>query len=89
MSRKEINIGNSVACDWCNKDFTDSNKSGGFMFSGYATCPDCAEEKERTIKEYGEEQYITARCPKDKSFADWIRDDIRNGENGQIIISDF
>ena len=89
MSRTEINIGSTVVCDICNKALTNSKKSGGFYFSGYAICPYCAEEKEKTIIKYGEEEYITARCPKNKSFADWVREDLRDGEDGKIITTTF
>ena len=89
MSTTTINIGSVVLCDWCNKEWTNNPISGGFIFSGYATCPECAESKIEGIRKYDEEEYITDRCPEDKSFADWIRDDIRNGEDGKIITQTF
>ena len=89
MSTTTINIGREVLCDSCNKEWTNSPVSGGFIFSGYAYCPECAISKIGSIRKYDEEQYITDRCPKDKSFADWIRDDIRGGKDGTVTVSTF
>ena len=72
-----LDPGNMVVCDLCNADYTNSDRSGGIMFSGKAVCPDCTPRFEKTIKKYKEEQYITGRCPENVSFADWIRDSIR------------
>lgn len=79
-------IGENVCCDMCNEDYTNSDESGGFMFSGYAYCPKCAVERLPRIKGYGEEHFITDWCPKDKSFKDWILEDIRKGDNTIKII---
>jgi len=72
-----IDCGDSVLCDLCNKDYTNSNISGGFLFGSNAVCPDCVTKMIKTIKEYKEEKYIKAWCPDNKSFADWIREDLR------------
>jgi len=89
MKKTVVNLGSSVACDMCNKDWTRSDVSGGFLFSSYAVCPDCAEEQLKSIKSFNEEKYITKYCPKDKSFADWVREDLRGGKPGQIITTSF
>lgn len=83
----EIPLGDTVVCDICNADFTDSDESGGFIFSGYAYCPNCAKEGWEKIKEKGEEKYIQAICPESKSFADFCRD--FRGEDAKITISEL
>jgi len=72
-----IDIGDNVVCDLCNVDYTNSKESGGFYFSGKAVCPKCAPEFLKNIQKYREEKYIKGTCPKDKSFADWVRDDLK------------
>lgn len=61
-----------VVCDLCNRDYTQSEVSGGFLFGDKAVCPECAPEFERKVHEYNEAQYIKARCPADMSFYDWV-----------------
>lgn len=70
---KPVSIGDIVICDICDKDFTDLNDVGGFMFTSNSYCPDCEERGMKLIKGYGEERYIKAFCPDDVSFADFIR----------------
>lgn len=72
-----IDVGNIVVCDLCNKDFTDSDESGGFLFGGKAVGPCCSEKFLATVKECREEHHIVADCPKDRSFANWVREDLR------------
>ena len=72
-----IDPGNCVVCDICNQDFTDSNESGGLLFSSYAIGPCCAEQQLESIKKFEEERFIREYCPKNKSFADWVREDLR------------
>lgn len=71
--------GHDVICDICSKDWSDSDKSGGFLFGSYGYCPDCAEEGLKNIKRYNEERYIKGYCPADMSHADWIRNIVRKG----------
>jgi len=68
-----IDPGRSVFCDLCDKDWTDSKRSGGFLFLSKAICPDCENGYLQSVKSYGEEKYIRGWCPKDVPFADWIR----------------
>ena len=84
-----INLGDIVACDLCNKDWTFDKTSGGFYFSGKAVCPDCSEKTLKSIKEYNEEEYIDSYCPKDKSFADYVRQDLRGGVPGEIVVTSW
>ncbi len=72
-----VDPGRMVLCDFCNKDWTNSKQSGGMMFSSYAVCPDCEAEQRASIKMYKEEHLITD-CPDGMSFADFIRDIVRN-----------
>ncbi len=71
------NFFDHVLCDLCNKDYTNDNTSGGIYFSAKAVCPDCAPRFEKVIKECNEEKYIEGRCPKNKSFANWVKKDLR------------
>jgi hypothetical protein len=36
-----IDIGDTVVCDFCNRDYTESNDKGGLIVGGYAVCPRC------------------------------------------------
>ena len=89
MSKKisEVELGRTVVCDICNKDFTDSKESGGFIFSGYAYCPNCAKSGMESVKMYKEEEFIKAICPKGTSFADFCRD--FRGKDAKIIIKEL
>jgi len=82
MTYKEtvIDIGPEVCCDLCNEDYTGKPDSGGILFGSYAACPRCAPKIERDAKADGEERYIKARCPKGKSYAEWVLW-LRNGDN--------
>lgn len=73
----KVDPGNIVLCDSCNEDYTESEESGGILFRSYAYCPKCAKRAEKSAKKYGEEHYIRARCPSNKSFANWVREDLR------------
>lgn len=70
---KKVPLGDIVVCDICDKDYTNSDASGGFIFGSYGYCPSCAEKGLNTIKRYNEEHYIRAFCPMDTSFADFVR----------------
>ena len=69
-----IPLGRDVLCDACDTDLTEDPRSGGYMFGSYAYGPCCAERRLESIRGYGEEWNIRARCPEGVSFADWIRD---------------
>lgn len=72
-----IEPGNNVLCDFCGDDYTDSDEQGGIMFGSKATCPKCTREMMPNIRKYDEQGYIKAECPAGKSFADWVREDLR------------
>lgn len=73
----EEHLGDVVYCDLCGRDYTFSKETGGLFFESKAICPVCAPEIEIACERYGEQGYIKDRCPSDKSFADWVRDDLR------------
>lgn len=84
---EKVDIGEIVVCDRCNKDYTDSNESGGFIFSSSAYCSKCATEALKIIKGYGEEHFIRARCDDKTSFADFVR--AYRGADNYIQITGF
>ena len=68
-----IPLGRTVLCDIDDTDLTDDPRSGGYLFGSYAVGPCCAGRHEATVRGYGEEEFILARCPEGVSFADWVR----------------
>jgi hypothetical protein len=76
----ERDIGDSVVCDYCSKEYRGDGASGGFLFGSYAVCPDCAPGSLLSIQAYGEERFIKARCPPEMSFHDWVMA-LRDGNN--------
>jgi hypothetical protein len=84
MTREVIDCGDSVICDFCNDDYTESEESGGFITGGYAVCPKCAPESMKNIKKYNEEHTVKRMCGVEESFSDMVRD--YRGENNKITI---
>jgi hypothetical protein len=73
-----IDVGDVVLCDICGEDWSNRQETGGiYGFMTKAICPDCAPRIEESAKRYGEEQYLLERCPLNKSFAQWVREDLR------------
>lgn len=68
-----VDVGDYVVCDYCDKDYTDSDAEGGLIFTGSAVCPACEPKTRNTIRKYKEERFIRATCPKGQSFADFVR----------------
>lgn len=79
-------IGDTVLCDLCNKDFTESDRKGGFIFNGKAVCPDCESATMKNIRKYSEEKYIECSCPEGQTFKQFVLD-YRDGDNTVKIIS--
>lgn len=79
-----VDIGDIVVCDSCNRDFTNSSESGGFVFSSYGYGPCCAPRMMEEITRYGEQRFIKARCPAAISYADFIR--AYRGPDGNSIL---
>jgi hypothetical protein len=69
-----IDIGDTVLCDFCNDDYTDSEEEGGILVGSYAVCPQCAP----TIDDTGDEPII--RCPAGMRFRAWVLR-LRGGRN--------
>lgn len=67
-----IDPGDEVLCDLCNKSWKGLPDSGGYVFMSKAVCPDCADEFLKGIKKYNEEKYIKATCLPDCSFYDFV-----------------
>ena len=65
-------MGDTVICDICDRDYTDSEECGGFLFGSYAYCPVCAKDKLPRIKSFGEEGHISRYCPPAMSFKDFV-----------------
>lgn len=84
MTEEIIDVGNTVICDICCKDYTNSPLSGGFLFASHAYCPDCASLHESNIHSNGEGHLIKARCPRGMPFAEWILQ--QRGSNNRVII---
>lgn len=70
----EADLGESVICDECSADYTNSDESGGFIFGGHGVCPKCADRMLESIRKHNEEEHIKAYCPKGKSFKQFILD---------------
>lgn len=66
-----------VVCDYCGDDHTTDSAPGGLLFGTYAACPKCAPQMDRSARTYGETRFIRARCPEGKTFAQWVREDLR------------
>lgn len=79
MKTIEINPGDVVLCDFCNKDYTNSEEKGGILFSGYAICPDCLSNVMKNIEKYNEQKYIKATAKEGESFRNFVYR-IRRGE---------
>ena len=80
MDVSVMDIGEQVVCDSCNKDFSASDESGGFIFGSYGYGPCCAERMMESIIKYNEQDHIKARCPESISFKEFILK-YRGGDN--------
>ena len=78
MEEHVIDIGDSVVCDYCNADFTNSDEVGGVLVGSYAVCPHCAPKALETAKKCHEP--VDAICPEGVRFKDWVLK-IRGGDN--------
>lgn len=73
-----VDVGDQVICDICDKDWTDSPVSGGYLFGSYGVCPDCATgDFNKNVERHKEQNHIRAYCPADMSHANWIREVVR------------
>jgi len=67
-----IDVGDNVICDWCDQDYTHSDKTGGILFTSHAICPDCTPRALVSIKKHNEERFILARAEPDETFKDFV-----------------
>lgn len=72
MTIINIDPGDTVLCDLCNKDYTLDKTVGGFLFSGKAVCPDCAPEFMKSVKLYNEERFIVSEARPNETFRDFV-----------------
>jgi hypothetical protein len=81
-------LGDTVICDLCNADWTNRQESGGLLAGTYACCPDCAAKVEADVAADPEmEGEVRGRCPKEQSFADWVR--FQRKGPGYIVVESF
>lgn len=81
--KKEVtitDIGDHVECDFCSKDYTNSDEVGGILFGSYATCPDCVPRIEASAKQYNELDHIRDRAFPEEKFKDFCLR-LRAGDN--------
>jgi hypothetical protein len=69
----EIDIADTVVCDYCNDDYTESEMAGGIIIDGYAVCPQC--EKPEMLKE------ATLVCRSGETFKQFV---LRNRADNKI-----
>jgi len=80
----EADLGDSVVCDECSEDYTNSEESGGFIFGSHGVCPKCADRLLKSIKKYNEEEHIKSYCPRGMSFKQFILNYRGTGEGNKI-----
>jgi hypothetical protein len=85
--KQTIDIGNSVVCDLCNEDFTDSSETGGLMFQSKGVCPHCTPRFLETVNKYHEEHFIRDEARENETFRDFILRH-REGDNTITIITE-
>ncbi len=66
-----LDMGDVVVCDRCNRDRTNSHRSGGAIVSGQALCPKCFRACVSRLK--GVPAADISICPRNVSFADHVR----------------
>jgi hypothetical protein len=81
-----IDIGDSVCCDDCNKEFKGSLAIGGLLFQSKAICPECEPKWRKEIAKYGEEHLIRGYCPQFMTFHAWVLQ-LRGGDNSIKVYS--
>ena len=65
---EEWDIGDTVVCDACSEDYTNSDATGGILFGSRAICPKCAPQWEESAKRHGEERFIRDRAGPEEAF---------------------
>lgn len=80
MQITTIDIGNSVVCDSCNKDYTNSDAKGGILVLSKAICPECQDKWLKDLKRYGEEYCLKDAANAEETFRDFVLR-LRGGNN--------
>jgi|TARA_Y100000296_G_C5179570_1_gene262620 hypothetical protein len=67
---------NRVGCDLCDKDWSGTTDTGGFIFKetpdvSWLVCPDCEPEIRKAIKASKRVQFVTAECATDECYVDF------------------
>jgi len=65
-------LGDTILCDLCNADYTDSDETGGMLFGSYGVCPKCMPTFMEGVNKYEEHHAIKSLCPPDMSHRDFI-----------------
>ncbi|KAF0236114.1 MAG: hypothetical protein FD167_4549 [bacterium] len=71
-----IDVGSLVVCDYCNEDYSFSDKKGGLLIDNEAVCPNCVTDE---LKQQAE-----SVCPSGISFKDWVLE-LRGGDNNVTV----
>lgn len=71
-------IGNTVICDRCNTDYTESDETGGLIIGSWAYCPKCVKEIHSQLSERDLERALCA--PAWVPFRQFVLD-ARGGDN--------
>jgi hypothetical protein len=80
MKEDIIDLGDTVLCDYCNADYTESDDTGGLIVGSDAVCPRCEPDTREWLRRSGQARAITAVCPAGMSFWRFVLN-IRNGDN--------
>ena len=67
-----LDAGPLVLCDLCNKNYTNDDATGGFLFTGHAVCPDCEQDFLENVKRNNEEHFIRAFANDGETFRDFV-----------------
>jgi len=76
----EADIGEIVVCDFCDREYTNSEEKGGLLFQSRGICPVCTPKMLKDAELYGEERFIRAVANDGETFKAFILR-IRGGNN--------
>lgn len=82
-----IDVGNTVICDMCSKDYTNSDEQGGVLFYSYAYCPSCVKRRNESFPDNGFGKGIREVCPEGMTYREWVLG-LRGGNN-KITLESF
>jgi hypothetical protein len=86
MTVEVFDIGNSVVCEFCGQDYTNSDEKGGFIFESKGVCPRCAPSFMSKVIGYNEQSFIRGSALPGEQFRDFILRS-RGGNNTVTITS--